>query len=235
MGSGKLPNKSTSTDVQAFLEKVAGTPIANKGIKPGRLIFALDATASREPTWDHACQLQGEMFQETASLGGLEIQLAYYRGFGEFRVSPWTQDSGALLQQMTGVFCLAGETQITKMLRHTVDETKIKPVDAIVFVGDCVEEDVDALGAVAGELGLLGVPAFIFQEGSDNIAEFAFKQVAKLSNGAYCRLDKFSAQTLRELLRAVAIFAAGGHMALEDFAEKQGGAVLQIACQVRGS
>ena len=234
MGSDNLPNKSTRTDVQAFLEKVATTPVTKKSGKPGRLIFALDATASREPTWDHACQLQGEMFRETASLGGLEIQLVYYRGFGEFQVSPWTKDSGSLLQQMTGVFCLAGETQITKMLRHTVNETKRTPVDAIVFVGDCVEEDVDALGAVAGELGLLGVPAFIFQEGYDSIAEFAFKQVAKLSNGAYCRLDEFSAQTLRELLRAVAIFAAGGHMALEEFAKKKGGAVLRIAHQVRG-
>jgi len=234
MGGKKLPDKSTSGDVQAFLAKVATTPMTKKGGEPGRLIFALDATASRDPTWDHACQLQGEMFQETASLGGLEIQLAYFRGFGEFRVSPWTKDSMSLLQQMTGVFCLAGETQIRKVLRHTVNESKNKSVNALVYVGDCVEEDVDKLGAVAGELGLLGVPVFIFQEGYDNIAEFAFKQIAKLSNGAFCRLDQFSAKNLRELLNAVAIFAAGGRLALEKFARKKGGTVLQIADQVKG-
>ena len=234
MGGEKLPKKSTGTDVNAFLAKVATTPIINKGKEPGRLIFALDATASRGPTWDHACQLQGEMFRETASLGGLEIQLAYFRGFGEFKVSPWTNDSMSLLQQMTGVFCLAGETQIRKVLQHTVKETKNKSVNALVYVGDCVEEDIDKLGAVAGELGLLGVPVFIFQEGYDSIAEFAFKQVAKLSNGAFCRLDQFSAKNLRELLNAVAIFAAGGRMALENFARKKGGTVLQIADQVKG-
>jgi len=234
MAEDKLPSKSTNADVQAFLAKVASTPVRYTSSKPGRLIFALDATASREPTWDQACQIQGEMFQETGSLGGLEIQLAYYRGFGEFRASPWTENSEALLRQMTSVFCLAGETQFQKVLKHATNETKKQPVDALVFVGDCIEEDVDALGAVAGELGLLGVPVFIFQEGHDSIAEFAFKQVAKLSNGAYCRLDEFSAQTLKELLRAVAVFAAGGRPALENLAKKEGGAVLQIAHQVKG-
>ena len=235
MGGGKLPTKSTSDDVQAFLDKVAATPARPTGRERGRLIFALDATASREPSWDHACQLQGEMFQETATLGGLEIQLAYYRGFGEFKASPWTEDSKTLLRQMTGVYCLAGETQIRKILRHAVNETKKKSVDAVIFVGDCVEEDVDKLGAVAGELGLLGVPVFIFHEGHDRIAEFAFKQIVKLTNGAYCHLDAFSAKTLRELLRAVAAFAAGGRPALENLAKKRGGAALQIAHQVKGS
>ena len=233
MGNGKLPAKTSSEDIQAFLEKVAATSVRPSGSEPGRLIFALDATASREPTWDHACHIQGEMFTETALLGGLEIQLAYYRGFGEFQATAWTRNSESLLRQMTSVFCLAGETQFRKVLKHALNETKKQPVDALVFVGDCVEEDVDALGAVAGELGILGVPVFIFQEGFDSIAEFAFKQVAKLSNGAYCRLDEFSAQTLQELLRAVAVFAAGGRPALENLAKKEGGSIRQIAHQVK--
>ena len=235
MGSEKVPSKTTQNDVQAFLDKVAATPVKKAGIKPGRLIFALDATASRQPTWDQACQIQGEMFQETAALGGLEIQLAYFRGFGEFKVSPWAQDSSSLLRQMASVFCLAGETQIKKVLRHTLNETRKETVNALVFVGDSVEEDVDVLGKIAGELGLLGVPIFIFQEGYDNVAEFAFKQLTKLSNGAYCRLDEFSAKTLKEMLRAVAVFAAGGKLALDNYANKKGGVVRQIAHQVKGS
>lgn len=235
MSDKKLPTKSTETDVQAFLAKVVATP-ARKGVgEKGRLIFAMDATASREPSWDRACHLQGEMFHETTALGGLEIQLAYYRGFGEFRASAWASASDDLLRLMTAVHCLAGETQIKKVLRHALNETKKQSVDALIFIGDCVEEDVDALGALAGELGLLGVPAFLFQEGEDRIAEFAFKQIAKLTNGAYCRLDAASAQTLRELLRAVAVFAAGGRLALADLAKKEGGAVLQIANQVSKS
>ncbi len=232
MSDNKLPTKTSSEDVQAFLQKVVATPVRKASSEKGRLIFAMDATASREPSWDRACHLQGEMFQETAAMGGLEIQLAYYRGFGEFRASKWAGAPDDLLRLMTAVHCLAGETQIKKVLRHTLNETKKCSVDALIFIGDCVEEDVDVLGAVAGELGLLGVPAFVFQEGADPIAEFAFKQIARLTNGAYCRLDTNSAQTLRELLRAVAVFAAGGRPALENMAQKEGGAILQIANQV---
>lgn len=232
MSDNKVPAKTSDADVQAFLTKVAATPVRKSSNEKGRLIFAMDATASREPSWDRACHLQGEMFQETAAQGGLEIQLAFYRGFGEFRASAWASEPDDLLRLMTAVHCLAGETQIKKVLRHALNETKKRSVNALIFIGDCVEEDVDALGAVAGELGLLGVPAFVFQEGEDPIAEFAFKQIARLTNGAYCRLDANSAHTLRELLRAVAVFVAGGRIALEDMAKKEGGAILQIANQV---
>ena len=231
-----LPTKKAATgDVDAFLAKVAATPSrARAGGRRGRLMFAMDATASRQPTWDSAAQIQGEMFTETANLGGLDIQLAFYRGFGEFRVSQWTDNATELLRLMTSVICLAGETQIAKVLQHTVNEAKAGAVDALVFVGDCVEEDVDKLGARAGELGMLGVPAFIFHEGDDAIAAFAFQQIAKLSGGACVRFDRASAATLRELLGAVAVYAAGGRLALEDLARRRGGEVKRIAHQVKG-
>jgi hypothetical protein len=231
----KLPaNTSSSTELQDFLRRVASTPMRAPIGDRGRLIFALDATASRQPTWDQACHLQAEMFEETAALGGLDIQLAYYRGFADFRASAWTSRSHELTRQMSGVACMAGETQIEKVLRHAVNETKRKRVNAVVFVGDCMEEDVDRLGKVAGELGLLGVPVFLFQEGHDMLAEFAFAQIARLTGGAHCRFDAGSAKTLRDLLNAVAVFAAGGRKALENFASTRGGTVLQIAKQMTG-
>jgi hypothetical protein len=234
-GDGKLPTRtSSSAEVDAFLRKVAATPVTTAPGQRGRLIFALDATASRQPTWDRAGEIQAEMFTETASLGGLEMQLAFYRGFGEFKASPWLSRSEPMLRMMNSVFCLAGETQIRKVLSHAVNETRRKKVNALVFVGDCVEEDVDELGGVAGELGLLGVPAFMFHEGADPLAEFAFRQIAKLTKGACCRFDAGSAHVLKELLGAVAVYAAGGRKALEDLARKRGGEVLKIAHQVRG-
>jgi len=230
----KLPSKKSSgSDVAAFLNKVAATPVNKRAGGRGRLIFALDATASRQPSWDRACKNQGEMFEATTSLGGLEIQLAFYRGFGEFRVSPWTAQSAELLQRMTSVSCLAGESQLHKVLRHALNETGKQKVDALVFVGDCLEEDVDKIGKVAGELGLLGVPAFMFQEGDDPVASFAFEQVARLTNGAHCRLDTTSAKTLRDLLSAVAVFAAGGRLALDNLAKRRGGETLRLAHQFR--
>jgi hypothetical protein len=230
-----LPSKKASrSEVDSFLRQVATTPPPR--VAPGqrgRLLFAMDATASRQSSWDQASQIQGEMFSQTAALGGLEIQLAFYRGFGEFKVSPWTTDSNDFLRRMSSVFCLAGETQIGKVLHHAVNESKKdKALNALVFVGDALEEDIDALGAVAGELGLLGVPAFMFHEGTDPVAAFGFKQVAKLTGGAYCRFDASSGQVLRDLLGAVAVFAAGGRRALEDLAKKRGGEVLSIAHQV---
>jgi hypothetical protein len=232
----KLPSEASSrTEVDRFLDKVAAMPLDAAPGGRGRLLFALDATASRQPAWDRAAKIQGEMFAATAALGGLEVQLAFYRGFGEFKVSPWTADAGSLLRLMTSVFCLAGETQIRKVLVHAANETKKRKVNALVFVGDCVEEDVDRLGALAGELGLLGVPAFMFHEGQDPVAAFAFQQVARLTRGAYCRFDADAADALRRLLSAVAVYAAGGRRALEDMARKQGGEVLRIAHQMKGS
>ena len=80
----KLPIQPANPEVEAFLRRVAAVPAPRPGGRSGRLLFGMDATASREPTWDRACRIQGEMFAETAALGGLAIQLAYYRGFGEF-------------------------------------------------------------------------------------------------------------------------------------------------------
>jgi hypothetical protein len=195
-------------------------------------MFAMDATASRGPTWDRACHIQGRMFEETAALGGLEVQLVFYRGFRELHASPWVDSARDLLKRMTGVQCLGGQTQIGRVLKHAMNETKKRKVSALVFVGDCMEEDIDALCHLAGELGLLGVPVFLFHEGRDAHAAGAFKQIARLSGGAYCRFDAGSAEQLRDLLRAVAVFAAGGQRALADFGRRTGGAALQLTHQL---
>lgn len=222
-----------SAEVDAFLGKLAAMPALKPGGR-GRLIFALDATASREPTWDRACQLQAEMFEVAADLGGLEVQLVFYRGFGECRASSWVAKPRELARRMAGVRCLGGQTQIIKVLRHAAAETERRKVSALVFVGDCMEEGIDGLCHEAGRLGVVGVPAFMFHEGADPVAANAFQEVARLTGGACCRFDSGSAQQLRDLLSAVAVFAAGGRPALEDYGRKRGGVALQIAHQVTG-
>lgn len=220
-------------NIDVFLRRVASAPAPN--IQPGRrgrLLFALDATASREPAWDSAMHIQAEMFSEAANVGGLEMQVAFYRGFGEFRASPWLTDSKDLLRRMVKVRCMAGRTQVGRVLRHAVSEARKGKVNAVVFVGDCFEEDIDDIAHSAGELGLLGVPVFIFHEGPDIRAEQAFRHVARLSNGAVCRFDAASADQLRQLLRAVAVFAAGGRRALSDFSKREGGVTLLLTNQM---
>jgi hypothetical protein len=224
---------SRTDNVQAFLQEVAKTPPPKPGEGRARLIFAMDATASREPTWDRACQVQGQMFLETAALGGLDVQLVYYRGFNECRASRWVNNPSDLVRLMTGVFCLAGQTKIGRVLQHAVRETQKKRVTVLVFVGDCFEENLDEVGQIAGQLGMLGVRAFLFQEGGNPQAERAFRHIAKLTNGAHCRFDSSSPQQLRDLLGAVAAYAAGGRQALADMSKSSSPEVRLLASQVK--
>jgi hypothetical protein len=213
---------SSRGEIDAFLA-AAKTVAPRTDGKRGRLCFALDATMSRQPTWDLACKLQAEMFEETGAIGGLDVQLVYFRGLRECRASRWVSDPARLGESMAKIACQGGHTQIGRVLEHVRAESKTAKVDALVFVGDAMEEGVDDLCAAAGELGLLGVPAFIFQEGGDPVAERAFREMARLSKGAWCRFDAGAAGELRALLRAAAAYAAGGRRALADLSRRSGG------------
>ena len=237
----RVPAGSKSGDVAAGvdaflrdLQRAPPRPSGGPGGGRGRLIFALDATASRQPSWDRACRIQGEMFEATAALGGLDVKLVYYRGFNECKASRWMTNAGDLHRAMRAVSCVGGETQIERVLAHSLTETKKQRVNALIFVGDAMEENVDRLCQLAGELGLNGVPVFLFHEGGDPIAARAFQQMAKLSRGAYVRFDLASADRLKDLLAAVAVYAAGGYRALSAYGEKKGGEVLRLSAQLQG-
>jgi hypothetical protein len=202
---------SSASEIADFVAKVRAMA---PGTGAGRLIFALDATMSRQPTWDMACALQADMFREAGTIGRLDIRLVYYRGLNECRASPWISDTAHLARLMSKIDCRGGQTQIGKVLLDARREATASGVRAVVFVGDAMEEDIDALCAKAGELGLLKVPCFMFQEGQDSVVEQAFREIARLTGGAWCRFDTGSAAQLRELLRAAAAYAAGGREAL---------------------
>jgi hypothetical protein len=214
---------SAQADVDAFLTKIKAMP---KG-EGGRLVFAMDATMSRQPTWDKALGIQGEMFMEAKKVGGLAVQLVYFRGFNECRASGWVNDPEALAKLMTKVDCRGGNTQIGKVLSHVRQEAQKSKLGAVVFVGDAFEEQIDAVCQKAGEIGLLGIPVFMFQEGADSTAEKAFREIAKLTRGAYFKLDSNAASVLSELLRAVAVYASGGKAALESQSSPSARALLQ--------
>lgn len=220
--------------MDAFLDDLH-TVVAVQGAENGaRVLFAMDATASREASWDMAAQIQGEMFEATREIGGLAVQLAFFRGFGEFKVSGWLTRGQDIHRLMSAVFCLAGQTQVEKVLKHARNEARgAGGVRAVIYVGDCFEENIDHVGQMAGELGILGVPVFVFHEGLDPQAERAFRHIGKLSGGAYAHFDATSADTLKRLLAAVAVFAAGGREALDAFADKHGGDVLLLSQQMK--
>ncbi len=222
---GSVPQAKTSSseDIAAFVAK-ARTMLPHAAGARGRLVFALDATMSRQPTWDMACALQADMFREAASLGSLDIRLVYYRGFNECRASRWISDSSELARLMGKIDCRGGNTQIGKVLAEARREAAASGVRAVAFVGDAMEESVDDLCAKAGELGMLKVPVFMFQEGHDPTAEQAFREIARLSGGAWCRFNPGAGAQLRELLRAAAAYAAGGREALRRLSARESGA-----------
>ncbi|MFT5987767.1 MAG: hypothetical protein ACI912_001267 [Marinobacter psychrophilus] len=235
MSDKELRKKSDKQSIDQFIHQIRKLPKQDGGPsgEQGRLIFALDATASREATWDQACHLQSELFLATRDLGGLAIQLCYYRGYGEFKATRFVNQTSQLLKLMNGVSCLGGRTQIHRVLAHAREETRAKAVKAVVFIGDCCEEPVDELCHIAGELGMLRTPVFMFLEGADAHAKAVFQQVAKLSGGAYAPFNSNSPQMLKDLMAAVAVYASGGAKALQDYSSRSSQEVKRLTQQIR--
>lgn len=205
---------STSAEVSAFLKAAKAVAPAATGAR-GRLIFALDATMSRQPTWDMAQAIQAEMFREAAKVGTLDIQLVYFRGQSECRASGFVSDAQRLAGLMARISCEGGHTQIARVLSHTEEAAQAERIHALVFVGDAFEEGIDHVCAIAGRLALKNVPVFLFQEGADVSASQAFGEIARLTRGAHVRFDPGAARQLADLLKAVAVYASGGRAALE--------------------
>lgn len=204
---------SEAREVRDFLKQARALAATSGG--EGRLILALDATMSRQPTWDLACDLQAGMFDAVGNAGGLNVQLVYFRGFGECRASRFVTETGRLKDLMSRIECRGGRTQIGKVLSHAIKENARKKVNALVYIGDAMEEDIDDLADKAGRLGLHGVPVFVFQEGRDAGVERAYREIARLTKGAWFRFDRDAAATLGRLLSSVAVYATGGFKALE--------------------
>jgi hypothetical protein len=201
MAQKYLPTER-SKQIASFLEKTQAAR--------GRLIIGLDATMSRQPTWDAAVELQASMFAETAKLGGLEVQLVFFRG-SECQASDWTSNANGLAGRMRTISCVGGTTQWLKVFKHVHREHRQKPISVGIAIGDCCEEQPGALYDAA-----VGLPRlFIFQEGDDPAASVVFPELARRTGGAHFKLGLDSARELGELLRGVAVFAAGGQAALE--------------------
>ena len=176
------------------------------------------------------------MFEEAAKIGGLGVQLTWYRGCNECSHSSWTTDAHELVEQMARIRCAAGVTKIARVLEHIRAEHQREKVGAAIFIGDAVEElPRELYAATAGCLPLflfqegdVGAPVILLdQYGTPSVVSFGaqaqtvtvetvFRELARLTNGAYVRFDAGAAAQLGELLQAVVAFAVGGVKALGD-------------------
>jgi hypothetical protein len=230
----------TETETSFTLnEAPTGNPLArvddhgsdeSPALPRGRMIFALDATGSRAATWAIACKVQAEMFRAAAPIGRLDVQLVYYRGNSErqeCRASKWKSSGEEIARLMDMIDCRCGVTQIGKVLDHALRETEKAPVQALVFIGDAMEEGIAELAAMAGELGARDLPIFIYQEGRDAAVRKAFRLLALKSGGEYFEFNPETSRAVEQLteqLGAVARLAMGDTEALERL--ESGAAVL---------
>jgi hypothetical protein len=219
-GTTAPADRSSGDEIARFLAETKRKARRTAG---GRLIFALDATMSRRPTWERAAVLQAAMFEEAARVGGLEVQLVFYRGHDECRASRWFAEAGELTRVMDRIDCRAGPTQIGRVLAHVAAEARERPVAALAFVGDACEEEAGDLADLAARAAMTGIACFMFQEGHDGQVASVFAEIARLTGGAHVPFDEGSADRLGDLLRAVAAYAAGGREALLRLSERQDG------------
>ncbi len=228
----KQLKKSNQTEIEQFLVQAEQTQeLTKQGKQIPHILFALDATASRQATWDIASHHQAEMF-DVLKNEKLAVQLAYYRGHNQFSTSSWLQNGDALKEEMLRVHCLAGLTQIHHVLHHAVSQCAKVSLKAVIFIGDALEEPIQPLYDLSGQLQLYRVPIFMFQEGHDPLVKQAYKQMAKLSGGAFAQFDAQSAERLKLLLAAVSLYARGGKNAFKQLTPQQqkriGGLIEQL-------
>lgn len=237
MATDKKLTLSNRKEIDTFIAK-ANMLQAQQHQSKARLLFAMDATASRQPTWDQASHLQISMFNATAEHPGqatLSVQVAYYRGFDEFAATPWLSEPKQIQKKMAMVSCMGGYTQIKRVLNHALNEHKKEPLKAVVFIGDALEEEADELCHLAGKMGLYKIPLFMFQEGFDTRVSQTFQQMCYLSGGAFAHFDQHSPKLLTELLGAVACYTTGGKDALKKYVENKSDEVKRLTSQIQGN
>ena len=134
---------------------------------------------------------------------------------------------------MEKIDCRGGHTQIGKILAHAKRENEAKK---------CRRWSSSAMPWRSRSTISAPRPAnwacsasrrSCFQEGGDAVAEQAFREIARLSRGAYCRFDISAAHELAELLRAVAAYAAGGMKALADLKARHNSGAVKLLAQLR--
>ena len=177
-----------------------------------RMIFAMDATGSREPSWEMAGKLHREM---GAALRSLTLQLIFFGGT-KCKASGWVVGGQRLAELMAKVRCATGYTQIGRVLRHVLGESREHTIRALVYVGDCCEESGEELFALGEQLKRRKIPIFVFHEGTDSVAEAIFRRLAQIADGIYAAFDTGSAEQLRKLLAGAADYAAGRYRSIGD-------------------
>lgn len=179
-----------------------------------RLIFGVDATASREPAWATARQVTDSLF--TALPGELDIALAVHGGSFLHTFTDFTANPATLRDRAAAITCRSGRTQLLPILSRALSNPGVR---VVLYIGDVFEESPARARRLADALGAQGTKLIVLHDTADwdarRDAEF-FADLARRTGGCVLPFDATAVQRLRDLLAAVATYAVGGTDLLEQ-------------------
>jgi hypothetical protein len=188
-----------------------------------RLVFGVDATASREPAWAVARQVTDALVK--AMPGDLDVALAVHGGSRVHTFTAFTDNANTLRDRAAGVRCLAGLTRLLPILAASLKHPGIR---VVVYIGDVFEEGVPAGRALADAMGARGTRLIVLHDTADRSARRdaeVFWDLAKRTGGCVLPFDASAPDRLRDLLSAVAVYAIGGEKLLREQRGNTAGAV----------
>ena len=225
-----MANKDVSINNGNFLDKIrSGKAVAKSDGKvstetlqravsrekaKGKLLFSLDATASRSGAWEVSKQITNIIFDTIP--GQLEVALAYHGGSQVKKFTDFTKSFKRFQDQLMMIECEAGMTQLNEIL---LSSSKINGLGAICYIGDCYEENLESAKKIALSLKLNGTKLFIFQdktEFEEEKATLAFNTLVDICGGAVLDFNQNAVKEIEELLTAVTLFSAGGKRLLQE-------------------
>ncbi len=179
-----------------------------------RLIFAVDATASREPAWSAARQVTDALVK--ALPGALKVALAVHGGGRVHTFTPFTSDPATLRDRAAGVTCQSGLTRLLPILAIGLKQPDVR---VVIYIGDVFEENIDQGRRLTDAMGARGTRLIVLHDTADRGARRdaeVFWDLAKRTGGCVLPFDSHAPGKLRELLSAVAVYAVGGEKLLRD-------------------
>ena len=179
-----------------------------------RLVFAVDATASREPAWAAARQVTDALVK--ALPGELDVALAVHGGSRVHTFTAFTNNAATLRDRAAGVSCQAGMTRLLPILSASLKHPGVR---VVVYIGDVFEENVVLGRRLADAMGVAGTKLIVLHDTADLSARRdaeVFWDLAKRTGGCVLPFDASAPGRLRDLLSAVAVYAVGGEKLLRQ-------------------
>jgi hypothetical protein len=214
---------TTAAGALPALSHAEPPPAATSANTRPRLIFAVDATASREPAWTAARQVTDVLVK--ALPGALDVALAVHGGSRVHTFTAFTSDARTLRDRAAGVSCVAGMTRLLPILSTSLKHPAVR---VVIYIGDLFEENLIRGRQVADAMGAQGTRLIVLHDTADPAARRdaeVFWDLAKRTGGCVLPFDGAASGRLRDILSAVAVYAVGGEKLLRARRHELPGAV----------